>query len=94
MPVRKVGKKWAIGKGKPIYKSKKSAERAIENLADIDFIPGFYNDEPVTMRLHEWGMMKISGREAITPAYFPPPTPSYSRPSPQEISNMFRPPVN
>ena len=28
MPVIKVGKKYKIGKGKAIYKSKKSAERA------------------------------------------------------------------
>jgi len=77
------------------YDIKKAAERAIENLAAIDFIPGFYNDEPVTMRLHEWGMMKISGREPITPAFFPPHstyTPTRQLSS-QQISNMFRPPV-
>ena len=28
MPVRKVGKKWAIGRGKPIYTTKKAAEAA------------------------------------------------------------------
>jgi len=28
MPVHKKGKKWAIGKGRAIYKSKASAERA------------------------------------------------------------------
>lgn len=28
MPVKKVGKKWKIGSGKAIYKSKASAERA------------------------------------------------------------------
>jgi hypothetical protein len=28
MPVHKIGKKWAIGKGKPIYKTKASATKA------------------------------------------------------------------
>jgi len=28
MPVHKVGDKWAIGSGKPMYKSKAAAERA------------------------------------------------------------------
>lgn len=29
MPVRKVGRKYAIGKGKPVYKTKKSANEAM-----------------------------------------------------------------
>ncbi len=28
MPVHKVGRKWAIGNGKPIYRTKVAAERA------------------------------------------------------------------
>jgi hypothetical protein len=51
---------------------KQEAERAVASIGDVNFIPGFYNDEPVTMRLYEWGMMKLSGSDVIKPDFFFP----------------------
>jgi hypothetical protein len=49
---------------------KKEAERAVASIGDVNFIPGFYNDEPVTMRLYEWGMMKLSSRDVKPDSFF------------------------
>jgi hypothetical protein len=50
---------------------KQEAARAVASIGDVNFIPGFYNDEPVTMRLYEWGMMKLRSRDVKPDFFFP-----------------------
>ena len=63
---------------------KQEAERAVASIGDVNFIPGFYNDEPVTMRLYEWGMMKLSSRDARPDFFFPYSWQPYREPSQHE----------
>jgi hypothetical protein len=62
----------------------REAERAVASIGDVNFIPGFYNDEPVTMRLYEWGMMKLRSRDVKPDFFFPSSWQPYRVPSQHE----------